>query len=365
MLLGVLASVVGLAACDREEPGRVRPPAEALDVTVVRPVTGDATVGFPATIGTVERAGLATRTSGTVVRVPVDVGDAVARGGVVLVLDDSDVEARIRRAEAELDRARRSLARLEPLAADGAATGQELDDARARFRVAEAAVAEARAQRDYTVLRAPFSGVVTSRYIDPGDLAVPGRLALELAGTGALEAVADLPASLEGRVRSGDTLTLVLPETGDRRSVRVARVSPALQSGARRFRVEAAVPAEVASGLAPGAYVRLELPDPGRDRTLWVPAEAVVRRGQLTGVFTVEADTARLRWVRPGYEREGRVEVLAGLSPADMVVGRPPEGLEDGTPVRVVGEEAAMEPAESAAAEADAREDGASRDDAP
>lgn len=338
MLLAVLASVAGLAACDREEPGRVRPPGEALEVSVVRPVMAGAAVGFPATIGTVERAGLATRISGTVVRVPVDVGDSVARGDVVLVLDDRDVEARIRRAEAELERARRSLDRLEPLAADGAATGQELDDARARFQVAEAAVAEARAQRDYTVLRAPFSGVVTSRAVDPGDLAVPGRPVLELAGTGGLEAVADLPASLEGHVRSGDTLTLILPETGDRLSVRVARVSPALQSGARRFRVEAAVPAEMAAGLAPGAYVRLELPDPDRDRTLWVPASAVVRRGQLTGLFTVEADTARLRWVRPGYEREGRVEVLSGLSADDVIVRRPPAGLEDGGPVRVTEE---------------------------
>lgn len=348
ILLAAAAAAVPLAACDRDEPGRVPPQEDAPTVTVGQPAAGAASLAFPATVRTAERADLATRTSGMVVRVPVDVGDAVSRGDVVLILDDEGVGAQIRQAEAELERARRALARIEPLHADGAATDQELDDAVARFRVAEAAEAEARAQRAYTVLRAPFAGVVTSRTVEPGDLVVPGRPALTLAGSGALEVVADLPASLEGRVRAGDSLVVLRPETGERIPARVTRVSPALESPARRFRVEAVLPAPTAAddgdapSLAPGAFVRLELPDP-RDGTLWVPADAVVRRGQLTGVFTVEADTARLRWIRAGYEADGRVEVLSGLSARDDVVRRPPAGLEDGAPVRVAADRAAPE----------------------
>lgn len=336
-LAGLLPTLLLSVGCGGDEPGRVPQPAEASEVAVVHPTLTGGTTSFPATVRAVDRAELAMRTSGTVMRAPVDVGSRVARGDVLLVLDDADVNARIQRAEAGLERARGVLARIEPLNEDGAATDQELDDARAAFAVARADLAEARAQQAYTVLRAPFSGVVTSRAVDPGDLAQPGRPVLELAGSDGLEVDADLPASREGRVAVGDTLMLVRPEAGTRIPVVVARVSPALESATRRFRVEATLPADAAEhGLVPGAYVRLELDDPERP-TLSVPAEAIVRRGQLTGVFVAEGDTARLRWIRPGARSADVVEVLAGLTPDDAVVLDPPAGLEDGGRVRMPG----------------------------
>ncbi|MFW6083607.1 MAG: efflux RND transporter periplasmic adaptor subunit [Gemmatimonadota bacterium] len=337
LLLVALAVVATAAACGRDEPGEVAPPDEAPEVRLVRPTATGGTVSYPATLQTVDRAELATRTSGTVIRAPVDVGSVVTRGDVVLEMDGRDVTARIQQTEAQLERARRSLERIESLHADGAATDQELDDVRAGFRTAEAALAEARAQRAYTALRAPFSGVVTRRSIDPGDLAVPGHPVITLAGGDALEAVADLPASREGQVAESDTLMLVHPDTGERFRGNVIRVSPAVESATRRFRVEVALPPDaVERGLRAGTYLRLEVTDPDPDReSLWVPATAVVRRGQLTGAFTVTEDTALLRWIRVGVERDGMVEVLGGLTADEAVILEPPAGLRDGGPVRI------------------------------
>lgn len=333
-LLAALAIAAAPVACGADEPGEVAPPGAAPDVRVVQPTTTGGSVHYPATVQAVDRAELATRMSGTVVRAPADVGTTVARGDVVLELDDRDVAARIRQAEAQLERARRSLERIEALHVDGAATDQELDDASAAFRTAEAAVAEARAQRAYTVLRAPFAGVVSRRSVDPGDLAVPGGPVITLVGGGALEAVADLPASREPLVAEGDSLSLLDPETGERFAGRVIRLSPALESATRRFRVELSLPADAASrGLRSGSYVRLELPDPSR-ASVWLPETALVRRGQLTGAFTVEDEIAALRWIRTGVSRDGLVEVLGGLTADEAVILDPPEGLEDGGPVR-------------------------------
>ena len=245
-------TVAGLAGCDRGEPGRVPPPSEAPRVVVTHPVVTGAAAAFPATVRAVERAELATRMSGSVVRVPVDVGSVVSRGEVVLVLDDADISARIRRAEAEAERADRAFRRIEALHGDGAATDQELDDARSAFRVAEAALEEVRAQRAYTAIRAPFAGVVTARSIEPGDLAVPGRPVLTLAGSGALEAVADLPATWEGRVAVGDSLELVRPETGERIPVRVARLAPAVAGRRRPPPTGRRAPPRLPPGGAPG-----------------------------------------------------------------------------------------------------------------
>lgn len=327
--------VAGLAAgCDRGEPGVVPEPREPVAVDVVRPTGTRGAVLVPATVRATDRAALATRASGTVRRVPVDVGSVVAAGDVLLVLDATDVDARIAAAEAELDRASRYAARIAPLHADGAATGQELDDARARVRVAEAEVAAARAQRSYAVLRAPFAGRVTSRDVNPGDLAVPGRPVLTLAGTGGLEITADLPAGLEGRVRAGDPLRVVDPARELDATITVARVAPALESTSRSFRIVAPLPAGAgAAGLVPGAFVRLAVPDP-EGGTIEIPARAIVRRGQLSGVFTVERDSAWIRWIRPGTRRGDMVEVLSGLGPEERIVAEPSPSLRDGTPVR-------------------------------
>jgi YD repeat-containing protein len=85
-----------------------------------------------------------------------------------------------------------------------------------------------------------------------------------------------------------------------------------------------------------GTYVRLELPDPSGE-TLWVPAAAVVRRGQLTGVFTVDDEVVRLRWIREGRRTANAVEALGGLTAGETVVLDPPPELEDGQTVRVTG----------------------------
>lgn len=326
------------AGCDRGEPGRVARAGEPAEVTVSRPVSEGRPAAFPATLRSAYRAQMATRISGTVERMPVDVGSRVSRGDVLVVLDGRDVEARIRSAEAAVTQARRHFRRIENLEVDGAATRAELDEARARMEMAEAALEEATAQRAYTVLRAPFEATVTARSVDPGDLASPGRPVLSLQGTGGLEVVTDLPEAWGNRVATGDTVDVLRPETGDRLRARVVRISPSVEPASRRFRLEAELLGPPPTGLLPGTFLRLELPEPGL-RTLWVPADAILRRGQLRGAFVVDRDTLRLRWIRTGDRRDGAVEVLAGLDAGAVVVRRPAPDLADGRPVSGVREE--------------------------
>jgi hypothetical protein len=87
-------------------------------------------------------------------------------------------------------------------------------------------------------------------------------------------------------------------------------------------------------GLVPGAFGRLEIDGSGEE-TRWMPADAVVRRGQLTGVFVVEAETLRLRWVRLGETRGEAVELLAGLDGDVRIVRHPAPELADGQAARV------------------------------
>lgn len=333
--LALLAAAVGaglVAGCDRGEPGHRERAAEPVDVTVSRAAATATRRSVAATVQAASTAELATRLSAAVEQVRVDIGSRFSKGDTLLVLDDEGVEADIESARAALTRARKTYDRIRSLAEDGAATEQELDDTRARYEKAKAGLRKARAQRQYTVLQAPFDGVVTERRVDSGDLAAPGRPALVLAETTFLEIAAGVPGRFGGRLSAGTEVSVADPETGERAAARVSRASPALDPATRRFRIEARLRREAVHrlGLRPGSYVRLELP--GRDSTPWVPADALVREGQLVGVYLVEDDTLRLRWIRPGLRRGGAVEALAGLDPGDAVVRRPPPAAEDGVP---------------------------------
>lgn len=331
------ASVLILAAtawtgCDREEPGDVPRPGEPVEVAVSVPIQGPGTSAYPATVTSTDAAELATRTSGTVKRVRVDVGTRVAAGDTLLELDATGVTADIEGAEASVRQARKRFERIQNLEADGAATRQELDDARATLERARAALDRARGQREYVVLRAPFTGTVSERSVDAGDLAVPGRPVLHLIRPSSVKIVADLPARVGAKLEPGAEASVLDPETGGRRAVRVVRVSPARQASSRRMRVELELSSGNAGPPAPGSYVRLEL-TAGTPSTLWIPADAVVRRGQLEGVYLADGEELELQWLELGDEREGAIEVLAGLGPDDRVVRRPGPRLADGTPV--------------------------------
>lgn len=336
-ILAALVAVLASTACDGDEPGRVEPSAEPVDVDVAAPVEAPGVAGYAATVVSTDEARLATRASGSVREVRVDVGSVVERGDTLVKLDATDVEAVVARAAAGLRQAERRFERIRNLEADGAATAQELDDARAALETARSNLEEARAQREYVVLRAPFSGVITSRSVDGGDLAMPGSPVLSLVRPASLEVLADLPATAARRVSAGDRLSVSDPDTGVRYPVTVTRISPALDRSSRRVRVELRFVEPRSVRVAPGSYVRLEISDPDRP-TIWVPADAVVRRGQLTGLYVIHEDRLELRWMRTGGHRLDAVEVLAGVDPSDRVVRRPASFLVDGIPVGSVSE---------------------------
>lgn len=331
LMIFLPAITLSLSACDRGEPGEVAEVAAVGSVEVSPVVRTGSGSQVAARVVALETANVATRGSGTVESVPVDIGSAVRAGQVVARLEGVGVESAVASAEAQAVVARRTFERLANLERDGAATQQELDQAEASLRTAEAHLDEAKAARDYFVLRAPFDGTVTARLADPGDLAVPGRPLLVISGSGGVKVEADVPASMVDRIGEGEPVTVVSPESGARWVATVRRVVPVIDLASHRFRIEATF--DGSGGLpTAGSFVRLELPVPG-ESSFWLPSDALVRRGQLTGVFVVSDRDARLRWIRTGRRTADAVEALSGVEEGDLVVRQPPQGLVDGAAV--------------------------------
>lgn len=329
--LVLLTTTLALAACGAEEPGRLPRTTEPVAVTVSDALRAPAVESFPASVTSERTAEIATRMSGTVERVLVDVGSRVRKGDALVALDARDINAQVEAARAQAQLAEASHRRVANLAKDGAASQQELDQATAAFEAAQAMLTQAEAQQAYAVVRAPFDGVVTHRSVDAGDLALPGHPLLIMVAPGALKVVADLPAQRSGSLKAGDPVTVRVEGAKAILAARVSRVVPALGGPSRTFRVEAVLD-NAPAGVVPGAYARVELTRLG-EGPRWVPADAVVDRGQLTGVFSLESDTLRLRWVRLGQRRDGAVEILSGPTGDLTVVRRPSAELFDGRAV--------------------------------
>lgn len=297
------------------------------------------------------RVATGTKLLGRVAEVPVAAGDAVRRGDVLVRLESRDLTAAVAQAsaavamaEAELTNAAAHHERMRQLESRGSATVKSLEDATAAWRVAAAGVEQVRAAREvaaatlsYATVTSPLDGWVLATHVEPGDMARPGAALVTVDDLSRIEVALALPESELAGLAVGDRLEV--EAGGLLRPAEIARLVPAGDAASRTFRVEAVV--DNADGaLRPGMYARARIPR-GERSTLWVPTSAIVERGQLEGVFVVDAEPgdeaprARLRWVTLGERRDDRREVLSGLADGERYVVSPPFELRDGSPVEV------------------------------
>ena len=264
---------------------------------------------------------------GSVTVVLVHEGDRVAAGQSLVHLDARDLEAKQSQVEAGLAdataarvEARAHAERIRGLYADSAATKAQLDQAETGLARATAAVAGARAMAaelaataSYADVRAPFAGVVTRRFVDPGAFAAPGAPLVSVEDASTLRvSVSAAPEAVRG-LKAGAPVVATIGDV----SVQ-AKVEGVVPSGGNLYTVNALVPNPGGQFLSRSSAT-LALPR-GTRRAILVPAAAIVRQGDLAGVRTVADGQATLRWVKVGRTMDGAVEVLSGLAPGDTVV---------------------------------------------
>jgi RND family efflux transporter MFP subunit len=283
------------------------------------------------------------------VRVLRDEGASVREGEVLAVLDDTDYRltldrARAAQAVAEANQAHAVVEkeRADNLLKTGGITDKDHLSAQVGLRVAEAALAQARAevaiatqQHARCEMKAPFAGRVARRLPDPGTLLAPGAPVFTLVDDSVLEFRGSLPSVEYGRVRAGAPVEIVLDALpGQRLSGRITRVPPLVDERTRSFEIVAEVPGrrDLAGGLFARARVRL-----GRlTGAVVVPPAALVRDGarpERADLFVVSGGKAERRTVTLGVEQADAIQVKQGLAAGEVVVLDPPSALSSGAAV--------------------------------
>lgn len=365
-------AVLMLASCGashQAEPVAAARSTPVKTVPVMEAEWEDA-IEAPGTVRARTSTTLTSRAMGYVSVIRPQAGDRVAAGQTLVEIEAKELQTAIEAAKARLEEARQgipeadsavagaqsqvglaqtTLRRMKELLDKRSVSPQEYDEAEARARVAESALAMARAKRrqlddkirqaaegvraaevmaGYTAVKAPFSGRVTARRAEPGTLAAPGMPLIDIEQEGLFRFEAPVEESRLASIKRGQRVTVRLEALSEPLAGPVAEIVPTVDEASRTFLVKVDLPAHPA--LRSGLFGRAAFAAGGRRRVLAAPAAAVETRGQLQLVWVAEAGVARTRLVRLGVTHGGQVEVLSGLAAGERLIAPRPATLADG-----------------------------------
>jgi len=305
--------------------------AAELETVVIDPAQVQAVHFEQGTVEAIEGVSLTAEIGGRVVWVGADLDDYVAQGEVVLRLRDEGQQAALASARADLAEAAaqkreadESLRRFRSLVAKKVATQAQLDKARAaydsavaRHAATAARISGAEEQLRYTRVEMPFSGVIKSRLVEPGEVIATGKPLFEIVSLTALRVVASVPQSLVNAVRASDQAWIELP--GGKVAAKQMTLAPGAEVGSHTVKVRLGLPAGDLA-LLPGMFVRVSFVI-GSRQALLLPERAVVRRSEVVAVYVVAASgQVVMRQIRLGRRWDGdQLEVLAGLASGERI----------------------------------------------
>lgn len=284
---------------------------------------------------------VASMLTGKVTSLAVQEGDEVKAGQLLLTIDARDLSQKASGASAGIKAAQmaansaaqnaqmanRTYQRYKNLYDEKVITKQEFDQyttqknvAAMQYQQAQAGVQQARAGlgevqvfQSYARVTAPVSGIVTQKNIDLGSTAVQGQPMLAIEAPGKMELVANIDESYLGKVKEGTEATLEIGGKNYKR--KITKIVKYIDPTMRTFKAKVDI-----TGLTGGQFAKINIPVAKKD-AITVPKSAVVQKGELTGVYAVDADNVvSYRIIRTSKAYGDRVEVLSGLSDGDKII---------------------------------------------
>ena len=245
-----------------------------------------------------------------------------------------EIEGRLTDAQAHLSLAATNFERSQELFKKKAGTERGLDEARAAYRVAEAAVELAKARMTKTTIEAPFEGVVGLRHVSTGDYVTAGKDLVNLEDIDPLKVEFAVPERYLSAVKEGQVVRLTADAFPDETfEGAIYAINPQIDTSGRSIQVRARISNDDRK-LRPGLFVRVKVQLGQREQAIMIPEEALVPRGK-----DGQPDFATETPGQIGLRRVGEVEITSGLAADDMVITAGQLKIRNGVPVKPVGDE--------------------------
>ena len=350
-----LLALVLLASCNSEKKKEiVKETAIAVKVSGITENNSSLFVTASGKIEAENSANLSTRMMGYVTKVHVQVGQKVGAGQLLVSINNTDLQAKkaqvdasILQATAGFNNAKKDYDRFMNLFKQQSASQKELDDMTARYEMAKAGLEGARqmrnevlAQFSYSNIKAPFSGVVTNTFVKEGDMANPGMPLVSVEGASKLQVMAMVSENDIVSIKKGMPVSVLVKSSNEKLSGKVSEVSISATNTGGQYLVKIDL-GKTDNTVLSGMFVNVQFPVANKATTsnselLLVPESALVKQGQLTGIYTIgTGNVAILRWLRTGKNYGNQVEVLSGLSANEQYIVSADRKLYNGASVSV------------------------------
>ena len=303
------------------------------------------TLTLPADVRGFLQSTVYAKIAGYVKTVLVEKGDHVKEGQVLGVLESPEVEQQVAAAEADTLVKRRTFERYQTLLKKDFVSVQDFETVRAQYEVSRAALKQQRAVLDYVTLRAPFAGIVTARYVDPGAL-VPAATGstqsalplVDVADLRRLRVLVFIQQDAAPFVHAGDAARIAVDQQPDLRiQAPVTLCAQALDPRTRTMLCE--IWLENEHRLYPGTFVHVtfQLAAP---RSPVIASSALILREDKPAVAVVRDGKIHFVHVRPGLDDGKTVQIVEGLRAGERVALSPPSTLAEGDPVQAMEQKA-------------------------
>lgn len=342
--LGACTPGQGLPGEDPDAGGEAAPRAVPVETAPVTRGDMEQTLESAATISARREVLVLAEVTGQVTSVKVEEGDSVQQGQDLARLQNRQIEQAVPSAEITVSRMRQEKQNLQPLKDKGYVSRQTYEEIDYQLRQAQQQLQAARGQLQSLRVRAPMSGLVARRSVQPGQQVTPGGELFYLVDPDQLEVLLRVPERSLGQIKEGTRGYVTSQALGEslRFPAHVRLINPVVDPRTGTIKVTLAIDqAQLQQQrLRPGMLVNARLITSQRPEVLQVPRRALVRDGDRTWVFVAQAQgeghKAQKVAVQTGLRQDDQVEVLSGLQEGQAVVVLGQTGLKEGTPLQVV-----------------------------
>ncbi|OFZ90940.1 MAG: hypothetical protein A2W21_06785 [Betaproteobacteria bacterium RBG_16_66_20] len=317
------------------------PPAMPVKAAAARTAPAVDELGAVGTLRADEAVTIRPEIAGRIAEIRFNEGQSIARGAVLVKLDQAELAAVLASsaAQAQLDRQR--LERSEDLFKKSFISQQALDEARSGYARSAAKQKEDEARLAKTEMRAAFPGVAGLRQVSEGQYVAAGTDIARLEKIDQLKLDFRIPEAFIGKLRAGQPVKVLVDAYADRVFPgSVYAIEPGVDDQTRTILLRARV-ANPELRLRPGMFARVQAQLGVREKAIWIPEAAIVPKGRDSYVFRVAEGKADLVRVQTGARKVGEVEIVKGLGAGDLVVTEGTQKIGPGSAVTLINQEGA------------------------
>jgi membrane fusion protein (multidrug efflux system) len=334
--IALAGALLAAARADgQQEKAPTASPPTTVEAVVVQPQEVAEEIVVIGTLASNESVIIRPEIAGRVSKINFSEGERIKKGQALVSLDASVQEAELKEAEAALSVSRRNFERAEELLRKGVGAVRQRDEALGALEADRARVALMHARLQKMTLTAPFDGVLGLREVSVGAYVTPGQNIVNLENIDPVKVEFRVPETSLRDLREGQSIRIRVDAYPKAEfNGEVYAIDPRIDAGSRSVAIRARIP-NPDGKLRPGLFAKVALVTHRRNNVV-APEAAIEPRGDEQFVYRVVDGKAALTKVQLGVRRAGKVEIVKGLAPGDLVVTAGQIKLRDGAPVRVV-----------------------------